>query len=323
MSELMTLARKELLDVRRDRVVWIVMAALGIAIVLSVVVASLDFRAQMADYNAYVAQVKASGSGVTPQAPQLFPLQLLRGGMEYVEVLGALFAVVLGYGSVAKERARGTVDLLLTRARSGMSILGGKLLGLGIVWAVVSLALVVVSLASVAVIGAAHIGLHEVARMLLAGAAAWVYVMFWTAIALALTTVTKHSTPALFGLLVAWLVVVLIIPQIGDTMDPDNQVPGGLFNALAIAKPDEQAVLAHFTSFESGRNALEVSSVSKLYERVTFALLGIKNTYTGQSLAFVWDGTFRNIYGAVGATLAAFALAIGAGRRVHTLRRSA
>ena len=31
-----------------------------------------------------------------------------------------------------------------------------------------------------------------------------------------------------------WLVVVLILPQIGDTLDADNQLPGGLFAALGL-----------------------------------------------------------------------------------------
>ncbi|WP_062461775.1 ABC transporter permease [Demequina soli] len=322
MSETVTLARKELLDLRRDRVVWIVVGTLGLAVVLSVVVASLDFRAQLADYEAYAAQVKASGSGVTPAAPQLFPLQLLRGGMEYVEVLGALFALMIGYGAIAKERSRGTVDLLLTRARSGTSIVMGKLLGLAILWAVIMAAVVVTALASVALIGGSTIGWHEVGRMALAGAAGWVYAVFWSAIAVAVTTLTRNSTAALLTLLVLWLVIVLVIPQIGDTMDPDNQVPGGLFKALAIAKPDEHAVLHHFATYESLRNGLEVSSLSKLYERFTFATLGIKDIYNGQSLAVVWDGTFRYVIGALTLTGAALTFAAASGRRIHTLRRS-
>lgn len=322
MNETLTLARKELLDLRRDRVVWIVLGTLGIAVVLSVIVASLDYRAQLADYEAYVAQVTASGSGVTPAAPQLFPLTLLRGGMEYVEVLAALFALMIGYGAIAKERSRGTVDLLLTRARSGTSIVMGKLAGLAVLWAAIMAAIVVIALASVALVGGATIGLHEVARIALAGIAGWVYVLFWSAVAVAVTTLTRNSTGALLTLLVAWLLVVLVIPQIGDTMDPDNQVPGGLFKALAIAKADEHAVLDHFTAYESARNGLEVSSISKLYERFTFATLGIKDTYNGQSLAFVWDGTFRYIYGALAFTAAALTLAAASGRRIHTLRRA-
>lgn len=83
-----------------------------------------------------------------------------------------------------------------------------------------------------------------------------------------------------------WLLFVLIIPQIGDTMDPDNQVPGGLFAALGIPKAQEHAVLAHFSAYDTLRNGLEMTSVTKHFERLSFALLGIKSTY--QPISFLY-----------------------------------
>ncbi len=68
--------------------------------------------------------------------------------------------------------------------------------------------------------------------------------------------VTRRSKVATNGLLIAlavWLIVVLILPQIGDTLDPDNQVPGGLFAALNLAKPQETQILAHFSFYETIR----------------------------------------------------------------------
>lgn len=50
-----------------------------------------------------------------------------------------------------------------------------------------------------------------------------------------LASTTRRLNTALIVALVLWLVVVLIVPQIGDTMDPDNQVPGGLFTRFRTA----------------------------------------------------------------------------------------
>ena len=66
----------------------------------------------------------------------------------------------------------------------------------------------------------------------------------------ALTARSRVLANGLVAALVVWLVVVLIIPQIGDTMDPDNQVPGGLFAALNLDKPHETRILAKFGTYE-------------------------------------------------------------------------
>jgi ABC-2 type transport system permease protein len=109
MSSTWVIARKELLDLRRDRFFAVLIGFLTLATLISGGVAAASFRTELDAYTLYVQQLAASGSTTTPAAPQLFPLQLLRGGVEYLEILGALFAIVLGYGTVAKEKYRGTL----------------------------------------------------------------------------------------------------------------------------------------------------------------------------------------------------------------------
>ena len=57
---------------------------------------------------------------------------------------------------------------------------------------------------------------------------------------------SMRSLPnALIIILVIWLIFVLIIPQIGDTMDPDNQIPGGFFPEHAYSQtPRKKAIMA-------------------------------------------------------------------------------
>jgi len=315
-------ASKELLDLRRNKVVWVLTASLAAAVLISVVVASLDFRTQIADYHAYVSQLKASGSTVIPAAPQLFPLQLLRGGFEYIEIIGALFAVVVGYGTIARERSRGTMHLIFTRDTGRVAFAGGKLIGIGAFWAVMVSAIIAVAAASVAVVGTASLNGGDAFKLLIAGVASWVYLMFWSAIAAGLTALMRRTTSALILALGLWLLVVLIVPQIGDTMDPDNQVPGGLFKALAIQKPDEVAVLAHFSSYESARNALEATSVSKLFERIAFAFLGIKDKYNQQGFGLLWHAMYRYSWSTLAMTVSATGFAIATSTRNNLLRKA-
>jgi hypothetical protein len=92
----------------------------------------------------------------------------------------------------------------------------------------------------------------------------------------ALTARSRVLANGLVAALVVWLVVVLIIPQIGDTMDPDNQVPGGLFSALNLDNDHETRILAKFATYERMRNGLEELSFAKHYERFSFAILDVK-----------------------------------------------
>jgi ABC-2 type transport system permease protein len=96
-----------------------------------------------------------------------------------------------------------------------------------------------------------------------------------------------RSRVAVNGLVAAlgiWLVVVLVLPQIGDTLDADNQVPGGLFSALTLNKPQEVEILTHFGTYEHIRTGIEEASFAKHYERFSFAMTDVADKYRGFSL---------------------------------------
>lgn len=322
MTSALVIARKELLDLRRNRFLLAILGFVLIAVVISVVVSATQFGTKLDDYNAYLAALKASGSTATPAAPQLFPLQLLRGSIEYLEILGALFAIVMGYGMIAKEKQRATIQLLYSRPIGRYAVPAGKLLALATAWLIAVVVIFSAVTATVAIVGHAQFAAIDVQRLVIAATTSWAYLLMWSAVALGLAAATKRLSTALIIALVLWLTVVLIIPQIGDTMDPDNQVPGGLFKSLAIAKPDEKAVLANFTGFDTVRNGLEVSSITKHYERFTFAFLGIKDQFNQQPLATAWTGTWNNAISLWLAALAALGFAVLTTTRTKLLRRT-
>ena len=71
------IAGHEYRSATRSRVLAILVLGMVLVAAASITIASYDFKAQVADYNNYVAQAKAAGVAVTAP-PQLFPLQLLR-----------------------------------------------------------------------------------------------------------------------------------------------------------------------------------------------------------------------------------------------------
>ncbi|OZB82575.1 ABC transporter permease subunit [Microbacterium sp. 13-71-7] len=320
MTDLFAVAYKEVLDLRRDPLLGVLLGFLTVSIVISVLIGSADFHGQLDAYRQYVSQLSSSNSTAVPAAPQLFPLQLLRGGIEYVEILGALLAVVLGYGTVAKEKHRGTLDLILTRPLRRFSLAGGKLVALSFVWFVIVAAISLVSVLAVATVGGAALSGHDLVRVLILAVVAWVYLIFWSALSVGITALSRQLSAGLIVGLVVWLVVVLIMPQIGDTMDPDNQVPGGLFASLQIKKADELTVMAHFSGFDTIRNGIEVSSIEKHFERLSFAFTGIKQQYNQQSLRYIWADMFPYAITLMAASVASVIFALLATTR-RTLRR--
>ncbi|MBI3428884.1 MAG: ABC transporter permease subunit [Actinobacteria bacterium] len=287
MSNITVIARKEIGDAIRSRQMLLLVTFLSLAILISVWVASASFGLKMTDYNAYL-------SALTPQQrlqaltrPQLFPLTLLRSGIEYLEILGALFAFIIGFTSISRERSRGTSLLLLSRPITKREIILGKIFGLFAIWSVILAIIYAASVGAILTVGHGQLGAIDYARLLIAFVGADIYLLFWSIFAIAITSRMKQFASAILVGITSWLVVVLVIPQIGDTMDPDNQVPGGLFASLGILKSNEISILSHFHTFDVLRNGLEVTSITKLFERVAFAFLGVKDKYNQASLSTV------------------------------------
>ena len=248
-------------------------------------------------------------------------MQLLRGSIEYLEILGALFAIVMGYGMIAKEKQKATLGLIFTRPVGRFQVANGKVLALACTWFLAVVAVFAVIGGVVALMSNAPLHAIDVSRLVVTAAVSWMYLLLWSALAMGLASVTQELGIGLIISLVLWLSVVLILPQIGDTMDPDNQVPGGLFNSLQISKAHEQAVLANFAGFDKVRNGIEVSSITKHYERSTFAYLGVKDKFNQKPLGFALAGTLPNLISLIVGTFGVILFAIFSTTRKKLLRR--
>lgn len=321
MNKTFIIMRKELLDIRRNRFLLFLLVFTLFTVLVSIMVSSLDFRSKIEAYNNYVKALHLSGNTTIPAPPQLFPLQLLRGSIEYIEILGALFAIVMGYGMIAKEKQRATLGLIFTRPVGRYKLAMGKILALAWTWFLSVAAIFIVVAGVVAIVGSSPLHTIDIYRLLVAAGLSWIYLLLWSALAMGLASFTRELGISLIISIVLWLVVVLILPQIGDTMDPDNQVPGGLFNSLQISKKNEVAVLSNFAGFDKIRNGIEVSSVTKHYERSAFAYLGIKDKFNQKPLGFAFTGTLPNLLSLILSSLGVILFAVLTTTRKKLLRR--
>ena len=287
-TQITTIAGKEVRDALRTHLLSLLTGFLVIAALVSLTVSAIALHV---DYLTYVESrallISLGKSAAELAPPAFFPLKLLRGFVEHVEIIGGVLGIVLGYRAAAVERGHSTLALIMTRPLTQTAFLSGKVGG--------NMMLIMAGLATTFVVGAialaaiSGLGLapSDLARIFVVFTAACFYVGIFFLLGFILALTIKKLPTALLVAFAIWLSLVLIAPQIGDTMDPDNQVAGGVFHALDIAKPQQTEILKSFKTYETIRDGIEQTSPAKHFERFSFAVLGIKDIYNGQPLAEV------------------------------------
>lgn len=315
MTKVRVLAHHEYRAAVRSRTLLVFGIILLGATVVSVYIAAVDYAAQLADYQAYRSAAQANGLPRIAPSP-LAPLSLLRGALEYLEIIGAVIAITLGYLSVARERSSRTLTLIRSRPVTvGQQVAGNVLGAVGVIASLV-VATAVVGVLCVGLVGNDWLGGAQILRIGLVSIAAVVYLGTFYCLGVIVCSRSSLATNGLMIALGIWLVVVLILPQIGDTLDADNQVPGGLFGALGLDRDGETTILAHFSGYERTRTWIEDASLTKHFERFAFALTDVKERYRSHGLGWLINETRTDL-----AWLAAYAIALIVGLR-RTIRRS-
>ncbi|MEZ7821302.1 MAG: ABC transporter permease subunit [Patescibacteria group bacterium] len=287
--QIFTIAKKEYMDALKNKVFIVFVSFLLLLAGVSMIVSSFDFQVKVNIYQTALVELQASHQVVQNLvAPQFYPLQLLRGTIEYIEIIGAILAMILGYLCIAKEKGNNTLQLLFTRPVSKIKFFIGKFLGNTLLLASVSGFMFFGIYLIISFIGKTLLTGIEIEKILLSFLFSVVYLSSFFSISVLLALIFKSLSNSLILSFVIWIVFVLVVPQIGDTLDPDNQVPGGLFNKIGITqKSDQLIILKDFSSYEKTRDSLEQSSFTKHYERLVFALLGIKDTYNVKTVDFI------------------------------------
>jgi ABC-type transport system involved in multi-copper enzyme maturation permease subunit len=310
--QIRALASKEIADVRRTKLLLLVTIFMLAASFVSLLVAAVALKADVVSYNNARDLLLSLGKPLDALAPPSFmPLSLLRGFVEYIEIIGAVLGIVLGHRAAASERGRNTLPLLLTRPLSVLTFAVGKCLGNFLVIGGVLFLTFALGALGLTVIGGVALSADDLARIAITLIAASLYVGFFFSLGFLLALHMRRSVHAVLLAFGLWLTFVLVTPQIGDTLDPDNQVGAGVFRTLNIAKPQEKEIMRSFKTYETLRDSVEQSSPAKHFERLSFAVLGIKATYANQPLGTVVQdrsGDVLWLLGLFGSLLAALAI---------------
>lgn len=287
-GSVLTIALRDTREQVRDRFLFWATLALVAAVTASLVTGAIALHGDAATYAAARDQLLALGKDASAiAAPEFYPLKLMRGMIEQIEIMGAVIALVAGYRAAAAERGRQTLALILTRPMPHWAYSLAKIIG-GMGLAAVSLGFVVLAMAILLpVVSGIGLGPDDALRLALTWAAGVFYLTALFTLGFGLSLWAGSPASGLIAAFALWILVVLVAPQIGDTMDPDNQVAGGVFARLSVPKAEQDRIKAGFAGYEDFRDGIEVASVTKHFERFTFAILGIKDTYTGAPVAKV------------------------------------
>jgi ABC-2 type transport system permease protein len=270
------IAKKEIRDVFRNKLFLAILLMLLILTVVSIVLGSWQVRISVDNYNNSVSFLKSLGKAELPPMPNLNPIAASKGFVNYIGMVGALLAIVLGNTAITKEHRNGTLRLILTRGVFRDTFMNGKLLGNLIVLAGITILTEIITFVSLLAIGGVALTSGDIVRLLLFFLMSFLYMAFFMVLSMGVATISSKGSRALLITVIVWLVLSFVFPQIGDTMDMDNQIPGGFFSSMGMTRDQEHQVLQQFRFYETIRNGIEEMSPIKHYERISFALLNVK-----------------------------------------------
>lgn len=276
MNSTIRIAKEEIKDALRNKLFLIVVGLLLGLTIVSIILGAMQVRSAMNDYNSSIAFLKSLGKTELPPKPNLNPIAVSKSFVNYLGMIGALLAMILGNHTIVKEKRSGTLKLLLSRPIFRDQLLNGKLLGnLGLLAAIAALTGIITYI-SLILVGGVSLSNSEIVRMLLFFLMSFLYMAFFLTLAMTFSVIVANGNKALLITIIVWLVLAFVFPQIGDTMDMDNQLPGGFFAQMGMTRDQEHQLLQKFKFYETLRNGIEELSPTKHYERVSFALLNVK-----------------------------------------------
>ena len=224
MNAVIIMARKEFQTAFRNRL-FITIAVLFLAMsILSVYIGSTTKRAEMRVYNEAVATLTAQGATSLPTQPEIHTLTILSNLTEYVSIVGAILAVVLGYNALIQEKEAGSLKLILSRPVYRDRLLTGKLVGNAAVIGALLGLVFVFNLILLVLVGGIWPTAGEVLRLLSFVGLAFFYMLIFLTLSMLLSIRMKSSATVFLVSLVVWMLVSFVIPQMAEAMMANSTV---------------------------------------------------------------------------------------------------
>jgi ABC-type transport system involved in multi-copper enzyme maturation permease subunit len=129
-TQIKTIAAKEIHGAARTHLLTVLTGFLVLAALVSLTVSAIALHGEYLSYTEsrdLLISMGKSAAELVP--PAFFPLKLLRGFVEHIEIIGAVLGIVLGYRAAAVERGHLTLALIMTRPLSQSTFLAGKVAG--------------------------------------------------------------------------------------------------------------------------------------------------------------------------------------------------
>lgn len=231
MNTVKIIARKEFQAAFRDRL-FITITVLFLAMsILSVYIGSVTKRTEMRVYNQTVASLTAQGVTALPLPPEIHTLTILSNLTEYVSIVGAILAVVLGYNALIEEKESGGLKLILSRPVYRDRLLTGKLLGNAAVIGALLGLVFVFNLVLLVLVGGIWPTAGEVLRLLSFVGLAFFYMLIFLTLSMLLSIRLKNSATVFLVSLVAWMLLSFVIPQMAEMMMANSTVINSISGA--------------------------------------------------------------------------------------------
>ncbi len=232
MNAALIIGRKEFRAAFRNRLfLTITVLFLGLS-VLSVYIGSTTKKAEMRIYNETITTLQAQGISALPPAPEIHTLTILANLIEYVSMVGAILAVILGYNTLIEEKESGGLKLILSRPVYRDQLITGKLLGNAAVIATLLGLVFVFNLILLIFAGGIFPTLGEVTRLLVFVIISLCYLLIFLSLAMLLSIRMKNSATVFLIALVLWMVFSFVIPQMADTFMSNSSVINGISGAV-------------------------------------------------------------------------------------------
>lgn len=294
---LWVIARKEISDAMRNRLFLVAMLLLLGLSLTAIGLGAVTVHTKVLEYEQSVKILTDLGRTDIPPMPSLNPIAVSKNFINYLAMVGALLAMILGFTAINKERQAGTLRLILSRPVFRDQLLTGKVLGNALLLGVLMASVGFFTALAISLIGGITLTADQAIKLALTMGMSWLYLLTFFLLALFFSLWLPNGNQALVLTIIAWLIFAFIFPQIGNTMDLDNQMPGGFFATLGMDKAAADQALLKFRWYETVRDGVEELSPTKHYERISFALLGIKQQFAANTWQEVLQLKVVNLVG--------------------------
>ncbi|MEO7430007.1 MAG: ABC transporter permease subunit [Acidimicrobiales bacterium] len=216
-----TVARQQLLSLRRQRVFLALLATLLTMTGLAGVIGWSSHHTILRVYNQATALLAAEGKPGPPNPFDLKPtLSLLSNMSIYIPLIGALLALVIGHLAMADDETTGIGRLIFSRPVRRSSYVAGKAIAAAAALAIAMAACTVVSSAALVIVNHAVPTGGELGRLALFYGLSWLYLLGFALVGMVTVLTTPRRSLALLAAMGVWLVLTFALPQFTSGLHP-------------------------------------------------------------------------------------------------------